>query len=162
MCLEAAERPQWPRLYSSGRPRSYDHIPSLIGDRGPVLRILGWALIYHWYYAAVEKKLKSGCVWNRAVRCLARWGANSNACFHSWMSPSGRQAVNFFKCACILVQSKLSIPRVVTNMRLAWYWEWLSTKAGTDWFEIHWWLGCYLQWVCRCVHWVAIWGSWIY
>ena len=30
-----------------------------------------------------------------------------------------RQAVNFLKCAFILVQSKLSIPRVVTNMSLA-------------------------------------------
>ena len=40
----AAERPQWPRLYSSGRPRSCDRMPSLVGDRGPVLRILGWAL----------------------------------------------------------------------------------------------------------------------
>ena len=39
-------------------------------------------------------------------------GGASNACFHSWMSPSRRQAVNFSKCAFILVQSKLSIPRV--------------------------------------------------
>ena len=33
-------------------------MPSLVGDRGLVLRVLGWALtrIYHWYYAAVEKK----------------------------------------------------------------------------------------------------------
>ena len=29
------------------------------------------------------------------------------------------QAVNFLKCAFILVQSKLSIPRVATNMSLA-------------------------------------------
>ena len=42
--LEAAERPQWPRLYSLGRPRSCDRMPSLVGDRGPVLRVLGWAL----------------------------------------------------------------------------------------------------------------------
>ena len=39
-------------------------------------------------------------------------GAPSNACFHLLMSPSHRQAVNFLKCAFILVQSKLSIPRV--------------------------------------------------
>ena len=44
LCLEAAERPQWPRLYSLGRPRSCDRMPSLVGDRGPVLRVLGWAL----------------------------------------------------------------------------------------------------------------------
>ena len=31
LCLEAAERPQWPRLYSLGRPRSCDRMPSLVG-----------------------------------------------------------------------------------------------------------------------------------
>ena len=44
LCLEAAERPQWLRLYSLGRPRSCDRMPSLVGDRGQVLRVLGWAL----------------------------------------------------------------------------------------------------------------------
>ena len=44
LVLEAAERPQWPRLYSLGRPRSCDRMPSLVGDCGPVLRVLGWAL----------------------------------------------------------------------------------------------------------------------
>ena len=47
LCVEAAERPQWPRLYSLGRPRSCDRIirmPSLVVDRGPMLRVLGWAL----------------------------------------------------------------------------------------------------------------------
>ena len=36
----------------------YNRKPSLVGDRGPVLQVLGWALraIYHWYYGAVEKK----------------------------------------------------------------------------------------------------------
>ena len=42
LCPEAAEMPQW--LYSSGRPRSCDRMPSLVGDRGPVLRVLRWAL----------------------------------------------------------------------------------------------------------------------
>ena len=37
LCLEAAERPQWPRLYSLGRPRSRGRMPSLVGDRGQVL-----------------------------------------------------------------------------------------------------------------------------
>ena len=46
-------------------------------------------------------------------------GGASNACFHLCMSPSRRQAVNFWKRAFILVQSKLSISRVVTNMSLA-------------------------------------------
>ena len=41
---EAAERPRWPRLYSLGTAKSCDRMPSLVGDRGPVLRVLGWAL----------------------------------------------------------------------------------------------------------------------
>ena len=41
---EAAERPQWPRLYSSGRPRSCDRMPSLVVDCGPMLGWQGWAL----------------------------------------------------------------------------------------------------------------------
>ena len=44
LCVEAAERPQWPRLYSLGRPRSCDRMPSLVVDHGPVLRVLGRAL----------------------------------------------------------------------------------------------------------------------
>ena len=44
LCVEAAERPQWPRLYSLGRPKSCDRMPSLVVDRGPMLRVLGWAL----------------------------------------------------------------------------------------------------------------------
>ena len=35
--VEAAERPQWPRLYSLGRPRSCDRMHSLVVDRGPTL-----------------------------------------------------------------------------------------------------------------------------
>ena len=42
--LEAAKRPRWPRVYSSGRPRSCNCMPSLVGDHGPVLGVLGWAL----------------------------------------------------------------------------------------------------------------------
>ena len=41
---EAAERPQWPRLYSLSRPRSHGHMPSLVGDSGQVLGVQGWAL----------------------------------------------------------------------------------------------------------------------
>ena len=44
LCPEAAKRPRWPRLYSLGRPRSCDCIPSLVIDCGPVLQVLGWAL----------------------------------------------------------------------------------------------------------------------
>ena len=32
LCIEAAERLQWPKLYSVGRPRSDGHMPSLVGD----------------------------------------------------------------------------------------------------------------------------------
>ena len=33
LCLEAAERPQWPRLYLLSRPRSRDRMPSSGGSR---------------------------------------------------------------------------------------------------------------------------------
>ena len=91
LCLEAAERLQWPRLNSMGRPRSCDRIPSLVGNRGLVLRVLGWALtrmrnIYRWYYAAVDKKAPEElCVeQNRELFSDIRGrGGASNACFHS-------------------------------------------------------------------------------
>ena len=40
LCLEAAERPQWPRVYSLDRPRSRGHMPSLVGDSCQVLGVL--------------------------------------------------------------------------------------------------------------------------
>ena len=76
LCLEAAERPQWPRLYSLGRPRPCDRMPSLVGDRGPVLRVPGWALtrMYRWYYAGVDKKAEEWlCVgWYQCTLCRKR------------------------------------------------------------------------------------------
>ena len=44
LCLEATDRPQWPRVYLLGRPRSRGGLPSLVGDSGQVLGVLGWAL----------------------------------------------------------------------------------------------------------------------
>ena len=44
LCLEAAERPHLPRVYSLDRARSCGHIPSLVGDSGQVLGVEGWAL----------------------------------------------------------------------------------------------------------------------
>ena len=44
LCLVAAERPQWPRVYLLGRLRSCSPMPSLVGDSGQVLGVLGWAL----------------------------------------------------------------------------------------------------------------------
>ena len=43
-CLEAAEKPQWPIVYSLGRPRSRGRMPNLVGNSGQVLGVLGWAL----------------------------------------------------------------------------------------------------------------------
>ena len=62
------------------------------------------------------------------------------------MSPSSKQAVNFLKCALILVQSKLSISGAVTNVSIAWLWEWLWTNPGLNWSETCWWLGPYPTW----------------
>ena len=83
--LEATERPQWPRLYSLGRPRSCDHLPSLVGDHGPVLQVLAWAL-NRWYYDAVEKEAEEYLCVEQSRELFSkirgRVGA-SNACFHS-------------------------------------------------------------------------------
>ena len=90
-CLEAAERPQWPRLYSLGRPRSCDRMPSLVGDRGPVLRVLDWALtrmrnISLVLYVTVDKKAEEWLCVEQSRELFSdirgRGGA-SNACLHS-------------------------------------------------------------------------------
>ena len=70
------------------------------------------------------KELKSGCVWNRAV------------------SPSRKQAV-IKMCihfgAVKVVHSKSSDKHEPSlTLRVA-------PKSDIDWFEIHWWLGFYLQ-----------------
>ena len=39
LCMEAAQRPQWPRVYSLDRPRSRGRMPSLVGDSGQVLGV---------------------------------------------------------------------------------------------------------------------------
>ena len=39
LCLEAAERRQWPRVYSLDRLRSRGHMPSQVGDSGHVLGV---------------------------------------------------------------------------------------------------------------------------
>ena len=44
LCLEAAERPQWPRVYLLDRPRSHGRMPSLVGDSGQVLGVQAGAL----------------------------------------------------------------------------------------------------------------------
>ena len=73
----SSRRPQWPRLYLLSRPRSHGHMPSLVGDRGQVLRVLGWALtricnLSLVLYCATQGSCQNGgCVWNRAVSCLA-------------------------------------------------------------------------------------------
>ena len=39
LSLEAAERPQWPRVYLLDGPRSRSRMPSLVGDSGQVLGV---------------------------------------------------------------------------------------------------------------------------
>ena len=90
LCLEAAERPQWPRLYSLGRPRSCDRMPILVGDRGPVLQVLGLALtrirnIPLVYYTAVDKKAEEWLCVEQSRELFSNIrgrGGASNACFH--------------------------------------------------------------------------------
>ena len=77
LCLEAAKRPQWPRLYSLGRPRSCDRMPSLVGGRG---------LVYRWYYVAVDKKAEEElCVEqnHELFSDIRGKGRASNACLYS-------------------------------------------------------------------------------
>ena len=91
LCLEATEKPQGPRLYSSGRPRSCDRMPSLVVDRGPMLRALGWALTvecvaYRCYYSAVEKNAEEQLCAEQSRELFSNIrgrGGASNACFHS-------------------------------------------------------------------------------
>ena len=62
LCLEAAEgHSGQDSRYSLGRPRSRDH---MVGDRGQVLVMLGWALtrIYHWCCIAVTTQEMSTVV----------------------------------------------------------------------------------------------------
>ena len=90
LCLEAAERPQWPRLYLLSRPRSRGRMPSLVGDRGQVLRVLGWAkleyAIYHWCYTLVPKGAEQWLCVEQSRELFSNIrgrGGASNACFHS-------------------------------------------------------------------------------
>ena len=89
LCVESAERPQWPRLYSLGRPRSCDRMPSLVVDRGPMLRVLGWALTRMrdncCYYSAVEKNAEERLCVEQSRELFSNIrgrGGASNACFH--------------------------------------------------------------------------------
>ena len=57
LCLEAAERPQWQKLYSLGRPRSYSRILSLVGDLGDHSSVASEA--YHdWSGEAADAQLR--------------------------------------------------------------------------------------------------------
>ena len=54
--------------------------------------------IYCWYYGAVEKKAERWLCVEQSRELFSKVrgrGGASNACFHSWISPSRRQAVNF-------------------------------------------------------------------
>ena len=88
--LEAAQRPQWPRLYLLSRPRSRGRMPSLVGDGGQVLQVLGWALTRIRNFPLVRYSQAKGavrwlCVEQRRelFSDIRGRGGASNACFHS-------------------------------------------------------------------------------
>ena len=79
LCLKAAERPQWPRVYLLDRPRSRGRMPSLVGDSGQVLGVQ--AAIYHLCCNAVEKAFQQWlCVEQSCELCTdirGRGGASN-------------------------------------------------------------------------------------
>ena len=86
---EAAERPQWPRVYLLGRPRSHGHMPSLVGDSGQVFGVQGWALtrmrnlslVLHLLPKGAERWLSVEPSRELFSDTRGRGGA-SDACFH--------------------------------------------------------------------------------
>ena len=82
LCLEAAERPQWARLYLLSRPRSRSRMPSLVGDRGLELRVVRNILDYAPVAKGAEEWL---CVeqTRELFSDIRGRGGASNACFHS-------------------------------------------------------------------------------
>ena len=88
--LGAAQRPQWPRLYLLSRPRSRGHMPSLVGDGGQVLQVLGWALTRICNLPLVRYSQTKGAVrWlcveqsRELFSDIRGRGGTSIACFHS-------------------------------------------------------------------------------
>ena len=88
--IEAAQRLQWPRLYLLSRPISRGCMPSLVGDGGQVLQVLGWALtrIHNLplvQYSQAKEAVRWLCVeQSRELFSNIRGrGGASNACFHS-------------------------------------------------------------------------------
>ena len=86
--LGAAQRPQWPRLYLS-MPRSRGRMPSLVGDGGQVLQVLGWALTRICNLPLVRYSQAKGAVrWlcveqsRELFSDIRGRGGASNACFH--------------------------------------------------------------------------------
>ena len=90
LCLEAAQRPQWPRLYLLSRPRFRGSMPSLVGDGGQVLQVLGWALTRIRNLLLVRCSQAKGAVrWlcveqsHELFSDIRGRGGASNVCFHS-------------------------------------------------------------------------------
>ena len=86
---EAAEWPQWPRLYLLSRPRSHGHMPSLVGDWPDA-----WSagLGFNWNAQFIvgatlsyPKELNGGCVEpsRELFSDIRGRGGASNACFNS-------------------------------------------------------------------------------
>ena len=80
LCLEAAERPQWPRVYSLDRPRSRGRMSSLVGDSGQVLGVQECA-IYRLCCNAIERAFQQWlCVEQSCELCTnirGRGGASN-------------------------------------------------------------------------------------
>ena len=91
LCLEAASRPQWPRLYLLSRPRYCGRIPSLVSNHGQVLRVLGWALTQRMHnlslvlHSAAKRAERQLCVeQSRELFSDIRGrGGASSPCLHS-------------------------------------------------------------------------------
>ena len=86
--LKAVERPQWPRLYSLGRPKSCDRMPSLVVDRGAMFQVLDWALtrMRAIPFSAIEKNGEERLCVEQSRELFSNIrgrGGASNACFHS-------------------------------------------------------------------------------
>ena len=88
--LASRSSTKWPRLYLLSRPRSHGRMPSLVGDGGQVLRVLGWALTRIRNLPLVRYSQAKGAVrWlcveqsHELFSDIRGRGGASNACFHS-------------------------------------------------------------------------------
>ena len=67
-------------------------------------------------------------MWSRTNIMGRGWA--SNACFHSWISLQSCELSEMWIYFCAF-----KVARVVTNLSLAWLWQWLWTIDGIHWSE---------------------------